>query len=81
MSGANGSFGYPRELFHPNGFKTITVFDPAEHRKVMEEFDAYRQTNLAHEQASIRGETAPEPKQPRRRVREAPETTVIAGEE
>jgi hypothetical protein len=56
---SNQSFGYPRELFHPNGFKTCTVYSPDEHRAVNEQFDAWRESHMANTAAALKGEPAP----------------------
>ncbi|KXV66631.1 MAG: hypothetical protein ABF968_12840 [Acetobacter sp.] len=50
---------YPRELAHPNGFRTITVYSPEEERAVQLDFTAYRRDHDASHQAALKGVKAP----------------------
>ena len=80
---SNTSFGYPRELFHPNGFKTMTVYSPDEHKEANAQFDEWRQTHLANTNAAVRGENAPKEAVKVKRARTAgpAEQTEVLGDE
>lgn len=46
---------YPRDLSHPNGFRTVTVYSPEEEREVNGVFAAARAENAAAHAASLDG--------------------------
>ncbi|OAJ69038.1 hypothetical protein [Gluconobacter cerinus] len=50
---------YPRELAHPNGFRTVTVYSSEEERSVQADFSAFRRENDAAQQAAAKGAKAP----------------------
>jgi hypothetical protein len=52
-----GQSGYPKELPHPCGYKTILAFDADEERAFHKTAQAFRLEHQAAHQAALRGET------------------------
>ncbi|WP_406586400.1 hypothetical protein [Asaia lannensis] len=47
---------YPRELAHPNGFRTVTVYSPDEEREVQADFASFRREHDKANLAALSGE-------------------------
>lgn len=50
---------YPREVNHPNGTRTVTVYTPEEEREVMGEHIKFARHHALSAAASVAGERAP----------------------
>ena len=53
------ALAYPRELPHPNGFRSVTVYSPEEDRQAHAEFAEFRIGHLQAAQAAVAGKPAP----------------------
>ncbi len=52
---------YPKELFHPNGFQTVTVFDRDQEVAAYDAHKAWRDAHDAATLAAMQGRDAPKP--------------------
>ncbi|WP_336717545.1 hypothetical protein [Asaia bogorensis] len=50
---------YPRELAHPNGFRTVTVYSPDEEKVVQGDFATFRRDHDKAHLAAINGDNLP----------------------
>ena len=52
-----GPAGYPKEMPHPCGFKTVMAYDADEERANHAEFQRFRMEHMAAQASALKGET------------------------